>query len=645
MSRVVMLMRVHTSLLVLAGLALPVMATAQPARGEAPARVVVEDFEQGIGRWFTNDDQAAGTRPSGKCAIHAVSGGAPDGGRQAARIEFTRSTTGWASVSVPVEGRKWAQAGCSKLAMWIRGDGSGEPLRVVLRVQTTQPARDVAYSQVIRLDGAAWERFSFRFFGFTDTAGTALAPADIQHIRLLQFARNGSWGSFRFRVDEIVAEAEPGGPPIPPPDATTPGKVITITPDFGRPGMPALAQIGVNLGGLPTILDATDGDASAWAAALVGDLGPCVVRLQLGDYFEARREAYNLELLNRHMDWVQRQNCRPLVCFDPPRAPEDQPQQKARLFEVFVRAVSELVAGRAGRGPPPYYEILDSPLVTGTFTDLDHVIGAYNTLADLVLAADPRARVGGPGFSSAWEDRIRRFLTGARRLHFLSFHFYGAHNVITDSETLFEASYRTRPSDLPNQLSFQEVKALVKTLRRDNPEVFVTEFALNSARDERGLSRDERASTAFGAAWLAAALISGTPYVDKVLHWKLAPGGWGMISHGGTPETPYWAAWLMKNFAPRGSQHLQAMVLDDFTVAAAIKTRTAFNLIIARGATDPVELRIIPRNLPPLGQVRDRRVGEADRQWRGTILPLTANQTLLMDGAGVLVIQYIPRKD
>ena len=616
----------------------------EPGPAVPTHRLLIEDFEQGIGRWFTNDDQVAGAVPANRCAIYAVQGGPSEEGKQCGRVEFQKATSGWASVSLPVDGRKWAQQGCSKLSMYLRGDGSGEPLRIVLRVQTTRPARDVAYSQVIRLDSTSWEKFSFRSFGFEDSGRNILQPKDIQHIKLLQFAKNGGWGTFRFRVDDIAVEAEAAGPAIPQPDAHAPGKVVSISPDFGKPGVPALIQIGANLGSPPTILDTRDYDTSSWAYALLSDLAPCVVRLQLNDYFDPRHESYNLGLLRKHMDWVQRCNCRPLVCLDVPRAAEDQEAQRKRLYALFVKTIGELVRGRAGSGPSRYYEIFDEPLVSTAFADAAHVVAAYNKLAELVLAADPEARVGGPGFSSAWQERIEAFLKGAKRLDFLSFHFYGTHNVLTESEALLESAYKTRSGDLPRQLSFQQVKRLTKKLRRDRPEIFVTEFALSSARDDRDWCRDERASTGFGAAWLAATVLSGAPYVDKLIHYKLAPGGWGMISHDGMPDTAYWAAWLLRHYAPRGATHLQAFLLDDFTVAAAIKTRTAFNLIIAHAGIDPVELRVSPKNLPPLGEVRDRRISGADRQWKGAILPRTPIQDVLIESPGLVVLQYIPKR-
>ncbi len=622
-----------------------------------PATVVVDDFEAGVRHWTANDDQATVSHPAKKCAIYAMSGGAPAGGKRSARIEFERSPSGWASLSTRVDGRKWAQAGCSRLSMWIRGDGSAEPLRVTIGLQTTNPPRDVAYSQVIRLDGTTWEKFSFRFFGFTDSTGAALQAGDLPHITLLQFSKNGAWSKFRFRLDEVMAEAEPKPAqatpaprppvttPVPTPPPTHPGaKTARLSPDLGRPGVPARLQIGLNLGSPPTVLDGKDDDAGSWAEAVISDLGPCVVRLQLSDYFDPRHESYDLDLLRRHMAWVERCSCRPLVCLNVPRAVEDKPAQRERLYALFVRTVTDLVATAAKTGTGNYYEIFSAPLTSGAFADVEHVVSAYNKLTDLVLAADPAARVGGPGLASAGDQHVAGFLKGARRLDFLSFHFYGTHSVLAESDALYRTANDTRSADLPHQLSFQQVRRLAKSVRGRDTEVFVTRCALSSARDDQGWCRDERASTGFGAAWLATVVLAGTPYVDKLIHYKLAPGGWGMISHSGVPETPYWAAWLLAHYAPRGSMQLEVMRPSDLVVAATFKTKTAYNLVIAYAGVEPLELRVAPKHLPPLSEVRERHVAESDHQWKGNVLPTGPMQTVYVESPGVVVLQYVPQK-
>lgn len=606
------------------------------------AKLVVDDFEKGVDRWIANDDHV-GAGPATKCSVRSVSGGAPGGGKQCARLDFKASTTGWASVSTAVDGAAWARAGCSTLSLWMRGDGKAEPIRVVLRVYDADTGTEVAYSQALKITGTSWEKYNLRSFGFVDAGGNALGLEDIRNLRMLQFARSGSWGTFELRVDEIAAVPGPAGEEIPQPVQPEVARSFTVAPDFGSEGDTALAQVGVNLGHPPTVVENLDREAGAWAFGFVSDLGPTTVRVQLADYFDSRKEAYNLDLLNRHLQWIESCRCKPLVCLAPPQVPLTDTARKQRLYSVFVSAVMDTAKRGAQLKSQRYYEIFDEPLVSGGFTDVEHVVAAYNSLADLVAAADPRAVIGGPGFAAAFGEQVMAFLKGAQRLDFLSVHFYGTHNVLTDTKDLFESAVSGKSVDLPGQLSFQDVRHLLKVLRRRPTEFFVTEFSLSAARDERGDCRDERATTAFGAAWETALVLSATPYVDKMAYFKLSGGGWGMLSEAGQPEPVAWAAWMLRNYAPRGGSRVEIRRLDDHTTVAAVKTKTAYNVLIAYGGLDPIEVKVDPRGLPALSQVRDRWIGNADTQWKGNILPLSTGQNMVLDGPGVLVVQYVPK--
>ena len=614
-----------------------------------PRPVVVENFEQGIGRWSTNDDVTGGVGPAEKCAIYAVGGGAPEGGKQSARVQFERSESGWASASISVDGAEWRRRNCARISLWIRGDGSDETVRIVLRVQTKQPQRDEAFFQTVKIDSTDWENYGLRFFGFHDAAGKALSAQDIGHIRLLQFAKTGGWPAFRFRVDEIVAEPEAGvevpEPRVPEvtPEPGGGGKAVVLKPDFAKAGTPALAQLGLDLGSVPTVLEGGSKDAKTWAEAAVSDLGPCAVRMQFSDYFDAKKSAYNLKLLRSHVGWVRDHKCRPLICLNVPQIPAADATKRERLYGLFITALTDLVKSLAGSPQATYYEIFDEPITSGTFADVARMTAAYNKLAALVAASDPEARIGGPGFSSSWDERLTEFLKGAERLDFLSFHFYGAHSMQAEAGGLFEAAGLTKAGDVPHQLSFQLVRRLSRELRKTPPEVFVTELSLNAARDDQGRARDQRWASSFGAAWLTAASLSGTPYVDKLIVSRLYGAGFGVISDSGKPRDAYWASWLLKNYAPRGSTRLELFSVGPMTVAATFRTRSACNLVIAHAGADPLEFDLQPTGLPALSQVRTRLVGEGDKGWTGAYLPVSEAQNVKMNGPGVLVVQWVAK--
>lgn len=640
----------------MAGLAGWSLAPAQ-GQGAAARRVVVEDFEHGTGHWVSSDDQSP-AGPAKRCSLEAVTDAAPGGGKHAGRAVFARAASGWASLTVPVDGRKWAETGCNALSLWLRGDGSGQRVRIGLTVRQGNPEREQVYSQAIKLDGTAWEGVSLRLFGFCAPDQTPLAARDVQHIRALSISKNGTWEAFRFRMDSIQAEVEPGGMKVPapdPPDASpvsislppSPdsggvGRVIPLGPDFGRTPIPQKAQLGFSLGPLPTVLDRDDPDAAGWAFAAVSDMAPCVVRLELGSYYDARAGLYLIDTLVEHYRWVLRSNARPLVCLDAPvTVPGADENQRARRYAEYVVAVTEVVRRCRGQAGSRVYEVFANPLRPGGFDDVGHLVSAYNKITALVLQGDPGARVGGPGLSAAWDDQVAPFLKGARRLDFLSFRFHGTHTLTSDTDDVFGAALTTRAADLPRQLSFRQVAQLARTVRRQAVELYVTDCAPSSSHDTEGNARDERVQTGLGAAWLTASLLTGGVYVDKVVCTRLWGGGWGMLSESGTPGAPYWAAWLMRMSAPRGARRLDLLQPDGLTVAGAFQTAGSSNVVIAYGGSEPVRFQIAPKRMPAFGQVRYRLVSDAQSEWEGGDLPVAELQVVSLSGPGVVVVEYL----
>ncbi|MGD9495858.1 MAG: hypothetical protein AB7Y46_06080 [Armatimonadota bacterium] len=627
---------VHTQVLVT-----PLLFTliALMAGGSTPAgaavSILLDDFESGVGAWRTNDEQAAGARPSEIASIYTVGRRTDVGAQQAALIEFEAAEGTWASVSLPIDGATWAHVGVGQIAMWVRGDGSDNSVDLTLRTRIGEERRDASYLYRLSLRSREWERRAIRLFAFKDAQGNALDAEGIRNLYLLQFVKTGSWPTLGLYVDEIVAEPIPGAPgPLQPPSE----QALSVRVDFGHTIAPVLAQVGVNLGGdAGPVLDTTA--ASAALGRLLRDLTPCVMRLRLADFWDARMGDYDLVRLSRAIAWAEEHGARALVCLSPARVPGGaggQMQWDPELASVAAR----LAAMRRGGSQLRYYELFDSPLLTGQFADVSGLTAAYNALAARVLAADPEARVGGPGFASAWDANVRAFLEGANTLHFLSLHLYGAHNLAASDQELFESACASVTSDLPNQLSLQQVRHLAQALRRPVPELFVTVLALNSARRPGGEAADERILTPFGGAWTAAAVLSASAWADKLLHFKLCGDGWGMADEGGTASEPYTAAWLVRTYAPRGSTLSQLLRPADDLLVAAVWTPTARNLFVVYAGHAPRSVAIDAWGIGSPVLVRERRLTSQGELVMSN-LPNTAAQSVEFDGPGVSVIQFV----
>jgi len=623
-------MTVRLARLAVVPLAALVAATAIAER----ASVVLEDFETGVGAWQTNDAQAAGERPSEICAIYTVARHEDGATEQAAMVEFSAGEGTWASVSLPINGSVCADYDCRQLGMWLRGDGSDNTITVTLRAPVGEARRDVSYTYSVKLDSKEWERRALRFFAFQDPEGGALTEETLRKVHLLQFVKTGTWPALTFYVDDIHAEPIPGQT-VP----AEPRGQLSTRVDFSRSMAPMLGQVGVNLGGeLSPVLDSPF--IARQISQGLGELTPCVVRLRLADFYDQRAADYDLVRLNRALNWIADAGARPLICLCPVRPPG---VAVAGLDEQFLAAAIKLVSLRRGGPQLRYYELFDSPLLSGQFATAEELVSAYNQFSASVLAADPEARVGGPGLASAWDSNVRAFLEGAGILHFFSLHFLGAHSASAERQALFSAAVDGLTADLPNQLTLAQVKHLAHTLRRPIPEVFVTSMAMNSARGEKGAASDARLTGPLGAVWTAAAALSAGPYVDKLLHFKLFGGGWGLMDATGNTHLTHQAAWLMHTYAPRGSAVCQLLRPDPDVLMAAIWTPTARNLITVYGGE---QARVLVADCWGVGSplfVRERRLlADGDLHMRN--LPNASAQTLAFDGPGVSVIQFVSQQ-
>ena len=72
-----------------------------------------------------------------------------------------------------------------------------------------------------------------------------------------------------------------------------------------------------------------------------------------------------------------------------------------------------------------------------------------------------------------------------------------------------------------------------------------------------------------------------------------------------------------------------------------MKTKSAHNVFLARVGSEPVEVQIAPLNAPRLSEVRYRAISETDQLWQGSPLATVPAQTILLDGPGVTVVQYV----
>jgi len=587
---------VTAALLLVAGAACPQV----PEAGQ-PVALLVENFEAGMGQWRTNDGLAVGNGRPTLATIESATPGAPGkGGAQGGLIKFLPGARTWASASLPVNGAAWAAADCDRLSFQLRGDGSANALSVVLRSYTgTGRQTDTSYAHPLSLADTAWKPVVLLFDDFRTRAGE---PLDRNHealagIRLLQFVETGTWPAQRLMVDDLRVEnaahaALEAGQAV--------GPVVPLEVNLGRLVGASRLQSGLCLGSNYEPILSAKATSSALQAAL-GALGPCPVRVRLADFTDRRQKTTDLVRLGQALDWIRAAGCTPVVCLDrPPPGAGADPAAAWQSFGALAALIAEQQSAAEGRR---IYEIGDEPLQDSLEGSIEEVTGRYNEIAAQVLLADPEAEVGGPGFASCVRSQLTYFLRHARQLSFLSVHFRGTHNPATRGEALFGTAFSTVAADLGDEVPLTELRAMVGALRTDEPQVWVTELALNSSREPAGQARDGRIQTHYGAAWLAALAGTAATSVDELLWFKLVGQGWGLVDEAGGAFPAYYATRLLGQALPAGAQ-LTAAVRSEAWSATGLVHEQARSVLLVRDGPGLGRAAVRPAGAGPYAAAR-----------------------------------------
>lgn len=594
------------------------------------ASVLIADFESGVQGWRTNDGLAEQRGKPMIAEIYGVSPGAPDGGGQAALIEFDAGQKTWASVTVSVDGSAWVDRGSTGISLWLRGDGGRHEVDLVLRsyLKVGQTTTDTSYIRTISLTSADWFNLGAPFASFRNDKGAPIDEAHLTGVKLFQFVKTGSWQPLRFTVDQIRAEELPA--PIQP-EPVAGARVV----DFDAGGEACRLQHGVCFGS-QAMEQLRDAAFAARVRSSLALLGRSVVRVRLSDFYLRDLEQVNTIGLQTALSWIRSSGCDPLLCFDEPLPVSGVSPEKG--WRDFGALCARLAVLRRAEPGVHYYEIGNEPLLAGHFRTIEAATAAYNALAAQTMLADPRGRVGGMGFASPWDENLRYFTEHARTLHFLSFHFYGAHSPVAGDDELFDVACQGKAEDLPHQVGPAGIRAMVDERRGVDVEVWITECAVNSAREANGRARDARIRTHYGAAWVGAFSLAVAPYVDRVLWFKAFGHGWGLLTDGGEATPAFAAAALMSRVAPAGATVGQPMPVGASGVVAAVSSSSGRYTVLAHAApSSTVELHL--GGTPPVEPVRIRRIDPASPSAGFEPMAPSPIQRLTSPGPGLAVIE------
>ncbi|MBM3498810.1 MAG: hypothetical protein FJX74_09075 [Armatimonadetes bacterium] len=594
-----------------------------------PAAVLIDDFEAGVGGWALNDASAERLGKASLPSIYAVSPGAPESaGKQAALMEFAAGQGTWASISRKVSGEAWLSGGCTGLALRLRGDGSRRSLNLVLRsyVKAGETTTDTSFLKEVWLTTPGWQGLYIPFSAFKTREGVPLDEERLRGVKLLQFVKTGTWEAVRFTVDDVRAEAATRVEPTPP----TPEALLL---DFDGLSGTSRLRHGVCLGsGWDRVLKEQTFGAQVKGA--LAALGRPTVRVKLSDFYLPGNLGLRSSDLHRTLSWIRSAGGEPLLCLDVPLAAKGAtPETGWRDFGAFC---SDLAALRKKEPGARVYEIGNEPLVSGQFRTIEAATDAYNALAAQMLLIDPEAQIGGMGFASPWDEHLDYFIRNARSLSFLSFHFYGAHAPVAGDEDLFEAACRAEARDLPHQLTPAQVRALLDARPGRRAELWITECALNSAREPNGQARDPRLQTPYAAAWVTAFSLACAGDVDRVLWFKAYGNGWGLLADDGSSTPAMQTLAQLAGALPVGAGIGLATHFGKPLFVLPAAAGPARHVIVAHaGGSSTLTLRLTGSPSP-----QPTRLRRVDATSTGGFVPLTPSTTqkLPLTGPGMAVM-------
>ncbi len=623
----------HALISVLFFLCLSLPAAPPPDPQPSVPVLLLEDFEQGVSKWLLNDHTKAASGQVTFCEILPSTSGAPEGGgKRGATVTFTRSNEGWATVSLPVDGKQWKALGAERISFWLRGDGSDNNVELMLRVRAG--GKETRFGVAIPLNDPQWHKVVLPFGRFKNE-GANLADS-VEQIYLVQFLKRSKWDSMFFTVDQIQVEGVSATPEVTITPRPTPltGKRTNVTVDFAKTLGATTAAVSMNFEGDEARLMDADFQES------LRNFGPRFVRVKVAKLLKrdasGESPTWDFTALDNVVSAVRNAGAEPFICLSP------HPEWKltdAQFLQLCVETVEHLNTNAERK--VNYWEIFDAPTFGATAISIEQATDRFNQIRQRLKEIDPSLKVGGVALASAWQPHLVYFLKHAQGTAFLSFYFYGTHNGITTDAELFAAARRTVAGDVPHQIAFDDLRRTMAQMKLNVP-VFITECNLNSLHTPEGASRDKRLPSPLSAAWWMSFFKAAGPYVNNVMVFNAAHESWGLMDEKGRAYPAYYALWMYSKFFPAGSAVVSAQSDNTNALALAVNTPTAHNVMLVNLSDKPVNCRVTAKGVGTLRQVRGRFLEANGRGVRfEEHLPLTTTQEASLPAYAAAVVQFI----
>ena len=620
-----------------AGLAVTPSVQAQTAPSTTTAAtsfsVPVDNFENGVADWTTNDKNKAGLSE-----IAATPPGVSATSKLKALMTFKTGAASWASLSRPVDGVSWARIGARELVFWLNGSGDVKGVDLQLRARTD--GGDVVYSlaQPVRINNTKWRQVVVPMSEFKNSRGEALAE-QMNNVYLLQFAQTGDWNSRFFAVDDMLVRGD--GKPIAPkalpvvapptpaePSAPAlPTGAVPVNVDFKRVAGNIRASANVSVVAPYDPGNTQSLELSPVYRQALATLSPKFVRLDvaaLADLTDSSRPAFNFTRLVSAVKRVRSVGAEPLIAISNPNEWGLDAKGYGALASGAARALN---AGGLAR----YFEMScwSQDLRAGD------AVACYNAGYAGVKSVSAKLIVGGYGAPAGNVAAQNAILSGARGLDFLSSQFFAVSSGTPSEATLINDA-RTIPD-------IKTAAGLLDKSRFRRAPLFVTSANLSNARNAGDfVPADNRLIGPIAGAWWAQFMGSGSRLADQVFHNDATNPEWGLllVENKAQAFPAYYSMYLWNTYFGGGTERVVAESGNDAVYAAATNTKTAHNLLLVNTTALPQVAQVGIRGFPTLRQVRIHSNDSADGI-RTARLPNSPFQTLRLQPYSVNVVQFI----
>lgn len=605
--------------------------------GAGQEKIVLDDFENGVSKWTTNDNTKTESTSATLLALLPSAGANQlQDSRGGGLFTFKAAQNSWASASLRVDGAAWAKIGARHLTFYLNAGGNKTGFEVLIR-RIHKPGQDEVFRlpEPVRLDVTRWRKVAIPLEDFKSDRDKAPLTSRLEGVYLLQFAMRGSWDARFFTVDQLQVEGtgRPVSAPASPPSAPT----STSTSDAGAPvtsinvdylratkrlRSAANISVGTNLSARSPLQE-----SAAFRSAL-HELKPRFVRLNAGELSEltnSSRPAFELRRLQAAVTAARSVGMQPIIVVS---LPGDWGLD-ARGYAAFATQVAEAVNAK-DVGPAQTFELATAE---GTLSDKE-VVAYYNAARAALKKLNSKYRVGGVTCSAGRTGTLQAILRDAQGLDFLSVQDFGTWVGEPEDESLLRTALEAA--------RLHAVAAMLEKSRWKNAELYAVSNLSAVRAQGQSTPADERTAKMIAGAWWASYLSNASLVADQIFHNNASVPEWGLLDKGVRAYPTYYAMWLWNTFVPSGSVRVHTEVSGSKGIAAlGLNTATAHNLLLINTTAEKRTAQIGIRGFPVLRQARIRIYDNPRSLPRALELPKSPYQTIELQPYATAMVQFI----